>query len=568
MSKLIRRTSQALVLFLMLVVSLVPVSATGSNSDLILILDASGSMWGQIDGKNKIVIAREVLEPLIAELPEGSSTGLIAYGHRHEGDCQDIETLVPLGPTEKARLTAAVNAIKPKGKTPITGSLTEAIVQARASTQPTNIVLISDGLETCQADPCEAVKNAKLQGGEFLVHVVGFDLGEDSAASLECIAQAGDGLYLDAANADQLASALQRVIDVPAEISGGQLSLGATANGALIDVLVKIRDPESGELINSGRTYTGEKTNPRLLRLPAGRYEVEVLAARIKGTAQRTFADVEIVEGAVTERQVDFSSGQLQVRVLINGELGDAGVHVLDSATQQVVAQSRSYTSEASNPVAFELTTGRYDVTVKPIKFKGGHEQRLSNIDIKSGETVDKTIEYGSAELAIKVTGNGELIDASITILDHHSGKAVAQGRTYASEKNNPKRFELANGQYDVKVKPLPIKGALPRRIDNISLVVGQQRQQDVEFVYGKLTVQTQHVGQAADAVVSIIDIESGQSVVSGRTYGRTKTFALPPGRYRVNAKPIKLADVRPRSQEVEVRVGDVRDISVDFSTE
>ena len=52
------------------------------NSDLILILDASNSMWGQIDGVNKIVIAREAVGGLIDDLPDASNVGLVAYGHR------------------------------------------------------------------------------------------------------------------------------------------------------------------------------------------------------------------------------------------------------------------------------------------------------------------------------------------------------------------------------------------------------------------------------------------------------------------------------------------------------
>ncbi|MEQ9437295.1 hypothetical protein [Hyphomonas sp.] len=38
--------------------------------DTILILDASGSMWGQIDGTNKIVIAKDTVEGLVRGLHE------------------------------------------------------------------------------------------------------------------------------------------------------------------------------------------------------------------------------------------------------------------------------------------------------------------------------------------------------------------------------------------------------------------------------------------------------------------------------------------------------------------
>ncbi len=55
-----------------------------------LILDASGSMWGQVEGGNKIVIARRVLKNLVAGLSTEAEVDLLAYGHRQKGDCEDI----------------------------------------------------------------------------------------------------------------------------------------------------------------------------------------------------------------------------------------------------------------------------------------------------------------------------------------------------------------------------------------------------------------------------------------------------------------------------------------------
>ena len=75
-------------LFLCLfITAAVPVAAAeGHPTRLLLILDASGSMWGQVDGENKIVIARRVLGNLIAGLPHGTEAGLIAYGHRKKAN--------------------------------------------------------------------------------------------------------------------------------------------------------------------------------------------------------------------------------------------------------------------------------------------------------------------------------------------------------------------------------------------------------------------------------------------------------------------------------------------------
>ena len=191
-----------------------PAAAGGQDTDLVIIMDASNSMWGQIDGVNKIVIARDAVGGLIDELPDATEVGLVAYGHRREGDCEDIEVLQPVGPLDKTALKGSINAIKPKGKTPITSSINAAIELARTR-ESTAIVLISDGLETCGLDPCDAVRTAKAEGLPFVLHVVGFDVANEDTAQLECAAQAGDGLYLAAADAAQLADALQTAYEAP-----------------------------------------------------------------------------------------------------------------------------------------------------------------------------------------------------------------------------------------------------------------------------------------------------------------------------------------------------------------
>ena len=68
-----------------------------------LVLDASGSMWGQIAGRAKIEIAREAVGSMLATWPASQQLGLMAYGHRSKGDCADIQM-----PRPRARSTKPV----------------------------------------------------------------------------------------------------------------------------------------------------------------------------------------------------------------------------------------------------------------------------------------------------------------------------------------------------------------------------------------------------------------------------------------------------------------------------
>lgn len=80
-------------------------------SPILFIYDASGSMWGELDGKTKKEIASDVLSTAVNKLPDNQNIGLIAYGHREKGDCKDVEFLVDLQNNSKDK----VNAVKTEG---------------------------------------------------------------------------------------------------------------------------------------------------------------------------------------------------------------------------------------------------------------------------------------------------------------------------------------------------------------------------------------------------------------------------------------------------------------------
>ncbi|MEQ9618614.1 MAG: VWA domain-containing protein [Deltaproteobacteria bacterium] len=183
----------------------------GSGSNILLILDGSGSMAGQIEGKAKMNVAKEVMTDLINDLPDDVSVGLVVYGHRSKGDCDDIEMMAEMGEIDKATLTRKIESISPRGKTPIAKSLEMAGEQLEAMEDLTTVVLVSDGEETCEGDPCALVKSLKEKGINVNVHVVGFNVGEKEKVQLSCIADAGGGRYFTANNADQLKEALSEV---------------------------------------------------------------------------------------------------------------------------------------------------------------------------------------------------------------------------------------------------------------------------------------------------------------------------------------------------------------------
>ena len=182
------------------------------QTKVMLVLDASGSMWGQIKGKSKIVIARQAVKDLLSTWDKDIHLGLSAYGHRKKGDCNDIQTIYPVGPTRPDVILKAVNSLKPKGKTPLSEAVRRAAHELKFTENKATVILISDGVETCQADPCALGAELEEQGVDFTAHVIGFDVTKKEQEGLRCLAENTGGLFLSAQNASELNAALTKVV--------------------------------------------------------------------------------------------------------------------------------------------------------------------------------------------------------------------------------------------------------------------------------------------------------------------------------------------------------------------
>ncbi|MBT8082394.1 MAG: VWA domain-containing protein [Gammaproteobacteria bacterium] len=443
-------------------------------NDLILILDASNSMWGQIDGENKIVIARRAVGGLVDGLPEDSRAGLVAYGHRREGDCEDIEVVQDVDALRKEALKATINGIMPKGKTPITASLETAfgIIDGQ---QPTSVILISDGLETCSRDPCDAVRTARQSGLPFVLHVVGFDVAGEDTTQLECAAQEGGGLFLSVENAEQLSEALVSAYEKP-QTPAGRLIVTTTSNGALQDAAVQVLDAGTGEWVAGGRTYVSDETNPRRIPLEDGSYRAKVAAAGISGASTLEF-EFDIVEGGSVERSFDFSSGEVAVLVTRNGELSDATVRVLVNDSSDQVAAGRTYVAASSNPRVLTVPAGTYDIEVKLVRIKGDVLHRIEDVVVTGNERTDVHHDYASGTLNVAVMRDGTLVDAVVQVYDEN-GASVVGKRAYADESRNPVSFELIPGQYLLKVRELSGE----RREIDASVMPGEETAVEIDF--------------------------------------------------------------------------------------
>ncbi len=542
---------------------------TFSPTNLLLILDASGSMWQKVEGEFKIAVARKVLKNLLAELPADSKVGLIAYGHRKKGDCEDIETIASLAALDKTALGRKIDAIDPKGKTPITDAVKAAFESVRSRREETTIVVVSDGLETCGGSPCTTVEEAKKAGIKFVMHVIGFDLGKENVSELECAAQAGGGLYLSANNADELADALKKTAVAP-DVPPGRLSVKATVHGKLEDVRVIVFKAGTKEDVASARTYSSPKTNPRVFPVPEGIYDIEVTALRLKGDVSRTFKNVEVKGGEIVEKEVDFTPGELSIKVTRNGQPSDATVNVYKPGTRKSIAGGRTYTGPNHNPAIYKITPGVYNVDIKSVEISGTVEHRWEGVVVEAGAKTERVHDFTNGTLSIKVTRNGQLSDATVNVYTTSPRKNVAGGRTYTSSNHNPAIYKITAGEYEILVKSVEIAGRSEHQFEGVVVEAGAKTELTHDFASGTLKIGAAKNGELVDATVNVINTETNKSVGGGRTYADAKsnprTLEVPPGKYRVTVKAVKLEGRPKREVEVTVETGKLTTHVVDFS--
>ena len=180
---------------------------------VLLILDASRSMWGQIDGINKIVSARSVIGQTAKQLESKSQFGLMAYGHRQSAGCRDIETVLQMGAHKADDIAKAVNGVRPKGSTPIAAALSEGAKAVGSEQHKASIILVADGLDNCKGDPCAVSSELKDKGKDLTIHTIAFDRKEKEALkTLSCVAENTGGTFASATSEAELQAALSAAV--------------------------------------------------------------------------------------------------------------------------------------------------------------------------------------------------------------------------------------------------------------------------------------------------------------------------------------------------------------------
>ncbi|NOT52704.1 MAG: VWA domain-containing protein [Chitinophagaceae bacterium] len=437
--------------------------AQSNPKNILFIFDASGSMWGKLGNSTKIEVAKQTMGTLVQKLNSNTKAGLIAYGHRNS-ECSDIETLQPVAALDKTKFTATVRALNPKGKTPIAKSILHAITLIKAMNEAVTVILVTDGLETCEGIACDIIRKAKAEGIKITLHVVGFGIAEKDLSSLECAAQAGGGQYFPANSAEELATALEQSVK---EVPKGDafLSIKTTLDSKLKDAYIKVYKKGNPKDGFAGRTYESAATNPRILQLPAGTYDVEIRPVDIDGYATIKFSDLVIPAGDTTKRDIEFKQGIIETKITRNDALSDATVQVFLTGTKTSVANYRTYAKAETNPAVLKVPPGIYDIVITSAEMNGSVEKKFIRQTVVAGEKIALPHNFESGELLIGAKNAQGYVDATVVIHDLKTKKDIASGRTYQAAGSNPKKFILVPGNYRVDLMPVKPSGLAKKSI-------------------------------------------------------------------------------------------------------
>lgn len=314
--------------YILLLLSLLAVHrGQGQVSDppltrLLFVFDASNSMNATWQSDRKITIARKLLNETIAELNEKPNVqlGLRVYGHQvaiapGKQDCDDTRLEVSFRANNGDLIKRTLDRINPKGTTPIARSLEKAAGDFPDCANCRNIIiLITDGIEACDGDPCAISRALQKKGIILKPFVIGVGLEDEFKDTFTCV-----GNYYDATNEETFKNILDIVITQALNNTTAQVNLLDDFGKPLeSDVTVNMYNQDS-ELLEYGFVHTlNNRGNPDTISLdPIVTYQMEVhtIPTIVK-------KNIEILPGKHNIIAADAGQGGLLLQ--IEGRLGES----------------------------------------------------------------------------------------------------------------------------------------------------------------------------------------------------------------------------------------------------
>lgn len=198
-------------------------SALTQEQNVLIVLDASGSMAEPFGSETRMSASKEALRDYVLVTSDLANIGLLVYGH--EGDnteagkpesCEIVELLGEFGSITPENIEGVLAQFEPNGWTPIGKALEAAETVLSEKVGAVNrIILVTDGLETCDGDPVAVAGRLHNQPNiDLVVDVIGLGVtNSEEVSQLASIAEAGGGTYYSAQNQEEFRQSLGDSVD-------------------------------------------------------------------------------------------------------------------------------------------------------------------------------------------------------------------------------------------------------------------------------------------------------------------------------------------------------------------
>lgn len=526
---------------------------------VVIVLDASGSMWAQIDGKPKLEIARESLRTVLQSVPADREIGFMAYGHREKGSCEDIELIVPPQAGSAAAVSAAADSLKLIGKTPLTSAVKQAAEALKYTEDKATVILITDGLETCKGDPCALGKELRAAGVDFTVNVVGFGLTADEGKHVACLADNTGGKYIQASDEQALQDALVETIaaaPAPALEPAPAPQPAPEPEKPKFNFMPAVVLAEGGDPVTEGNSWEIYKASSDGTR---GDYVTTEYGAYKGNLEPGGYIVVARYGEARTEQKITVEAGQvykpfvtLNAGTLIIHPRPSEGADVADGAAVVIAYPGVDTPATYYGDTKVVLPAGDQKVTVRI-----GQGEITETIPLTAGRIVDKDIIVGVGHVvanAYYIAGGDKADGSGIGFKVFKARKKIDGTRQEVAHAYGPdSKFDLPPDDYmltatvDLAVVEQPF-----------SVKVGEHQDLQIAINAGVLAITAPGASK-----IEIFDPRkdlNGNRKSLGYAYDEKYQAALPAGDYAVVSKK---SDNSSKEATVTIKAGERAELTV-----
>ena len=250
-----------------------------NKTRILFLLDASGSMYAEMGRDTRMDVAKRLLSKMVDSLRNTPNLeiALRVYGHQTTKDkqnCRDTKLEIPFGKNNHDAMKVKLREIRPLGTTLIAYSLQEAAFDFPQDNRSRNvIILITDGLEECNGDPCAVSEALQRRGVILRPFIIGVGLDKEFGRQFECI-----GRFFDATTEEGFDDVLKVVISQAINNTTLQVNLLDQSGRAIeTDVNMTFYDNHTGRVTDNFIHTLNNNGVPDTINLdPVNRYNIAV----------------------------------------------------------------------------------------------------------------------------------------------------------------------------------------------------------------------------------------------------------------------------------------------------